>query len=816
MAISIGRKMNDGLRYSGIPLGGLGTGSVEIKSDGYFHDWQIMNNVPLATGKKFNETPDCGYFGLHLSGGIECSLTLGTAPRFYNESSTQPAWNNPYSQPWMIYADEIEADAKFPFTKLKYIYNDLGIEVELEAFTPFIPHDYKNSGLPTAFFNFTLNNKSEKDIHATLFAAFRNLSSYDNPDAFSKMSVDESENMTLLTMEREEEDINRTSYGNMAIAVQTESKGESSWALHPRMRDLWEPLRETGCLDKVDMGDFAGKVGNEGEQRFIKLKKGVPYGALGRTVTVAPGKEIRILFNLSWYFPSHYERDYQQKGKAGHLVGHQYNNHFDSSTAVADYALKNYDEFKSETKQFFNAYYDSSQPEWLLEACSAQLAILIKSSWWDEKERFIIWEGLGCCGQQTTDITYYGSFPILQLFPEIQKSQMRCTLDVIETPGKIPHMIPGNYQCCDVDHRQRKDLIPQFILLIWRDYLWTRDKEYLKDMWPTIKDGITYFDSYDSDGDGLPNNTGPDQTYDQLPLFGTSAFLGYLYTASLIATQELAGIMGEVEYQSEIESKLEDALSKMDKQLWNGSYYDLSYDLNTDKRDDGVMADQINGDWFLRQTVGVGMVPNEKVISSLQSIIKYCHKPEGYLANCAWPDGKGIFIDRKTADQANWPWTGVEYTVASHLIIAGLEDEGITVARDVWDRYEKRGMRFNHIECGGFYYRALSSWCVYLALTGFSANLQEDMIELGYKDEETNFVYMLPDGWGVATVGNGKVSLDHKVGKIKFTKLRLKGLEEQIFKASLDGTGLNVENNTIIFGQQVILNETNPIEIIID
>ncbi len=42
--------MPSGLRHSGIPLGGLGTGSVELRSDGYFHEWQIMNNAPWGAG----------------------------------------------------------------------------------------------------------------------------------------------------------------------------------------------------------------------------------------------------------------------------------------------------------------------------------------------------------------------------------------------------------------------------------------------------------------------------------------------------------------------------------------------------------------------------------------------------------------------------------------------------------------------------------------------------------------------------------------------------------------------------------------------
>ena len=39
---------------SGIPLGGLGTGSIEIRPDGYFHEWQIFN-----LGRWAPRQPEC-------------------------------------------------------------------------------------------------------------------------------------------------------------------------------------------------------------------------------------------------------------------------------------------------------------------------------------------------------------------------------------------------------------------------------------------------------------------------------------------------------------------------------------------------------------------------------------------------------------------------------------------------------------------------------------------------------------------------------------------------------------------------------------
>ena len=41
----------DGLQNSGVPLGGLGTGSVELRRDGYLHEWQIINNRPWGAAR---------------------------------------------------------------------------------------------------------------------------------------------------------------------------------------------------------------------------------------------------------------------------------------------------------------------------------------------------------------------------------------------------------------------------------------------------------------------------------------------------------------------------------------------------------------------------------------------------------------------------------------------------------------------------------------------------------------------------------------------------------------------------------------------
>jgi non-lysosomal glucosylceramidase len=65
-------------------------------------------------------------------------------------------------------------------------------------------------------------------------------------------------------------------------------------------------------------------------------------------------------------------------------------------------------------------------------------------------------------------------------------------------------------------------------------------------------------------------------------------------------------------------------------------------------------------------------------------------------------------------------WTGIEYHVAAHLIYEGWPEEGLSIVKGVRDRHD--GVRrnpWNEFECGHHYARAMSSWSVLLALSGY-------------------------------------------------------------------------------------------------
>jgi hypothetical protein len=101
-------------------------------------------------------------------------------------------------------------------------------------------------------------------------------------------------------------------------------------------------------------------------------------------------------------------------------------------------------------------------------------------------------------------------------------------------------------------------------------------------------------------------------------------------------------------------------------------------------------------------------------------------------------------------------WTGIEYQVAAHLIYEGLVEEGFAIVKGARDRYDgiprpPIGRNpWNEIECGGHYARAMSSWSLLLALSGWEYDGPRQALRFTPRHAPENFkgFFVGPEGWG--------------------------------------------------------------------
>ncbi len=940
----------------GIPLGGLGTGTIELRSDGRLWDWQIFNNPPWSG--KFLSFSDESKVVEPWESLIAVRVKEENKPpivRLLQRMKTEDVMDM-YYYPDVRTIKNILYVGEYPFANLYYEEENavFPVEISLEAFSPFIPLDSKNSSLPCAIFTFTIKNLTSNPVSSSIIFSIPNPCGYEE---LKKKHINEKiELKGKIGIKFSAEKVpseHSTFNGNMTLACTSSPElvsylSNREYVAMKAYSGFWPQFKEEGSLpnkEKIKSGDNMlgtllenlediltdiSRVGSlykifppglrtnvesvlfpdialklkelekkdlrynldgklrwgallefllekdpEAKSKFNELIKEDPsildkienkvkaleksiklptdllnkltksqytkgaQGMLCAKVNLKPFEEQKASFVFSWYFPNHIPLGYTT------IMGHMYENWFKDSTQVASYVIDNLESLTTCSKRFKEALYDSTFEYWLADSINAQLSTFVKSSFYDKKGRFAIWEGLGCCGLQTVDVTYYGSFPVVLFFPELEISQLLLTAQfqlteksdqyyryfmafkeneklfkqaikedeaVLKEPekrltvmkkimlqtgkdpmGRIPHFFPGNFE--EVDQYHMIELNPNFTLLVYRDYLYLGDKSFLAKFWPHVKSctdqmlrihvideklGIPYMFSKKETNDYIAC-----QTYDGWDFYGYSIYINTIWIASLIATIKMAEISGDTNYAEKIKKVLSNAQKSTEDLLWNGEYYMLWKNPhakpNEKKEDNFVHADGLNGQWYANLLDFGYILDKDRVRRMLQAINHYCRQPEKGLLNGFYPEkhlDKIKKVDRNM--QSDSPWTGTEYCVASLFIQEDMVNEGLSVVKDVYNRYLRTGMLWNHIECGTHYYRAMDVWCVLMDLEGFHYNAIQDLLKFNPKINPSNFksVYANSKSWGTLeqrlTDFGQDVSIKVVEGNLELRKIELR------------------------------------------
>ncbi|MCC6016146.1 MAG: hypothetical protein LM583_11075 [Desulfurococcaceae archaeon] len=79
----------------------------------------------------------------------------------------------------------------------------------------------------------------------------------------------------------------------------------------------------------------------------------------------------------------------------GNVIGHYYENLFNSSREVIEYVVKNFDYLYIYTKKFHDILYNTSIDKWFVDLIASQLTTLQKSTIYTKDGLFGVWEGFG-------------------------------------------------------------------------------------------------------------------------------------------------------------------------------------------------------------------------------------------------------------------------------------------------------------------------------------------------------------------------------------------------------------------------------------
>ena len=781
-------------------MGGLGCGWFELRQDGQFYNWSIFNNRPVGMGTFFKETPQSVLFFLlrYQVEGCDPRICLLQIEESHGVAGLD-GHEFQYIFPWLSGVDRIDYSASFPFSTLRFSERDMPLEITMKAWSPFIPHNAKDSALPVGFFDFSVRSTSEKPVDVTLLASMRNWVGYDVKSKAWANRIVEGDGFRAFEMSCTGMDTGRESFGGMGIAsLHPDSRYSCGWG-HPH------PYYERLLRERVlpDLDDTAARNAPDPATGGVWAKHAC-FSTIGRTVRLEKaGDGMEHTFVATWDFPNRANRrpgeasigpagylEASETGKisaaekkAAHNEGHYYSNFFSSSGEVAAYAVKHATRLRDETRRFHDVYFDSSLPGYVLDQVNSNLNTFRTSSWFTKEGNFGIVEGLSptkaFAGLSTMDVAMYGGISTAALFPELEKAFIRSHLRFQNENGSVIHSIGYNYR--DKDPREasskRLDMPAQYAYMALRAGLWQADHAFLAEVWPSVKRALEYgLRERDYDGDGLPDMEGIMCSYDNFPMHGIAPYVATQWLAAYATAIEVAGLLGDAEAVVRYRDVLARGSAVLEEKTWNGSYYRL-YAKGVEL-DEGCLSDQIIGQWAARLLNLVPFLRAERVRSALRSIMRMNYRDDQGLRNCQWPTD--VFLHDVNpdcwVDQANTCWTGVELAFASLLIYEGLVAEGLAVIRNVDERHRRWGIYWDHQEFGGHYFRPMSAWGIIHAALGFSAVDGVVTFDPKIVDEDGScrLFFITSDGYGHFEKDAESITVRVLSGHFRFRQLRIR------------------------------------------
>ena len=490
---------------------------------------------------------------------------------------------------------------------------------------------------------------------------------------------------------------------------------------------------------------------------------------------------------------------------------------------VADYWRTNYNDLRGKTALFRDTFYDTTLPGVVIEAVAANLTILKSPTVLRQTDgRLWCFEGCsdnrGCCHGSCTHVWNYAQ-AIPHLFPELERS-LRWT-EFNESQDESGHQtFRSNLPIRPVTHTYHAASDGQLggILKVYREWRISGDTTWLKALWPKVNQSLEYcISTWDPRGKGVleePHHN----TYD-IEYWGPDGHCSSFYLGALTAAIEMGTTLGED--VSQYRNLLRKGKTYLETELYNGEYFyqkiqteglnaefktldvssngagysDIVDMLNNQgpkyQYGTGCLSDGVLGFWIARMC-GLGeIVDRAKVRSSLSAIYRYNLKrdlsdhanpqrpafalgKDGGLLLCTWPHGGALSIPFVYSNEV---WTGIEYQVASHLMLEDLVEEGLDIVRECRDRYDGRIRNpFNEYECGHWYARAMSSYGLIQGLTGVRYDAVDKTLNIDSR-VGNNFKSFLSTASGFGSVGlkNGKPFVDMKMGSLDVRKVLVSG-----------------------------------------
>ncbi|KAJ4805671.1 Non-lysosomal glucosylceramidase [Rhynchospora pubera] len=727
----------------GVPLGGMGSGSISRGFRGEFKHWQILPGSCEMSPVMANQfsifvSRDGGnkkYSSVLAPGhheGLKKSGDEGISSWDWNLSGQHSTYHALFPRAWTVYDGEPDPDLK----------------ISCRQISPFIPHDYRDSSLPTSVFVYTLVNTGKDRAKVSLLMTWANSiggTSHNSGGHYNEPFIGEDGVSGVLLHHKTGKDNPPVTFAIAACETQNVSvtvlpafnlSGENcSSEKCTTAKDMWDKMSQDGQFDRANFDRGCTEPSSSGN---------AVCAAVSASTWVEPHGRCTVVFALAWSSP-------KIKFQKGRCYYRRYTKFYGTSERSAinlvHDALTMYKRWEEQIEEWQNPILqDERLPEWYKFTLFNELYFLVAGGtvWIDseapgleensrhgtnnEQERilsenantnpvanhtsfgdndvgrFLYLEGIEYIMWCTYDVHFYASFALLNLFPKIELSIQRDFAHAVlfEDKRKVKFLADGNWGIRKVkgavphdlgthdpwhemnaynihDTSKWKDLNPKFVLQVYRDFAATGDLVFARDVWPGVCAAMDYMEQFDRDGDGLIENDG---FPDQTYDAWTVRGVSAYSGCLWLAALQAAATMAHRLGDRTVAEKFKVKFMKA-KMVYESKLWNGSY-FNYDSSSRSIQADQLAGQWY---TAAAGLPPlfdEGRIRNVLQKIFEFnvMRVKGGRLGavNGMNPNGK---VD-ETCMQSREIWTGVTYSVAATMLHHDMEYQGFTTAEGIF------------------------------------------------------------------------------------------------------------------------------------
>lgn len=845
------------------PLGGIGSGCVGLSGSGRLVDWEIFNKPNKGSLNGFT------HFAVkaELEGRLlDARILQGDFLPPYSGSTTNSLGHGVArtALAGLPHFKDVVFKGQYPFAEMSFKDEAFPGTVKLTAFNPLIPLNDKDSSIPGAFFEVEVVNLTDTELAYTVCFSVSNPLHKD--ETYNTFSQENNVRMIQLCCNKYRE--NDPGYGDVTVATDfPDASWQEYWyrgAWFDGITTFWQDFSKPGRFTNRTYKRYTSV-----NEKLTEHQKTEDTCSIAAHMKLGSGTTKSVRFVLVWNFPNFLKywlpegcscsgQDCCSNNTV--IWKNYYASLFKNSKKSAFYSLNNWARLYNDTIKFKDALFGSSMPEELIDAISANISILKSPTVLRlEDGSFYGWEGChcnaGCCQGSCTHVWNY-AYALPFLFPKLERSMEYLDFKYNQREdGRMSFRLELPLGSRRWYFRACADGQFGGVIKAYRNWKISGDTDHLKSIWKEIKKSIEFAwantneDKWDADKDGVLEGR-QHHTLD-MELFGPNSWLNGFYLAALKAGAEMAEYLGEKEKVSEYRDMFEKGKKWSDENLFNGEYYHQLIDLkdksiierfdeggsilgisteqaywNEDKKEiknqfgEGCGIDQVIAQWHANNC-GLGEIFDKKQTKkALESIYRYNFKKSFrnffnpcriYALNddagvviCDWPDGK-----HKPAVPAPYSeecWSGCEYQVAAHMIQEGLVDEGVEIVRAVRGRFDGENRNpWNEFECGSNYARAMSSFSLLNAFSGFEFDMVNGLLGfnpvLYNQNDDFKYLWSLEPAWGIfeACFGQLRINISGGCLIIKALKLPLYGRKIKSIRIKESSLEFLIEKGIIKF-----------------